>query len=181
MRELDVREVAPRPRPWAIRSGRAEPGGAAQWSRAAGAGEQPGPARAVPCTGVRRPARGSAAARAAARWALPVAGATASAPSCGPVTVVAEVPAVPVTSPARTWAPASRVVRPPGRRCVAPVRRVRPALWARSRGERLLAGAAIMLCSATVVVVLGLLGDAASGWNSELAPPPGPAAVPAGR
>ncbi|WP_344027538.1 hypothetical protein [Pseudonocardia kongjuensis] len=47
----------------------------------------------------------------------------------------------------------------------------------RSRGERLLAGVATVVCSATVVVVLGLLGDAAAGWNAEVAPAPGPAAT----
>ncbi|MEU6697519.1 hypothetical protein [Pseudonocardia sp. NPDC046786] len=47
----------------------------------------------------------------------------------------------------------------------------------RSRGERLLVGAATVVCSATVVVVLGLLGGAAAGWNAEVAPAPGPAAT----
>ncbi|MBC3190898.1 hypothetical protein H7X46_07460 [Pseudonocardia sp. C8] len=64
-----------------------------------------------------------------------------------------------------------RVVRPASRRCLVAVARRRGRSGVRPRGERLLAGAAAVLCSATVVLLLGLLGDAAAGWNAGSAVP----------
>ncbi|MBP2369946.1 hypothetical protein [Pseudonocardia parietis] len=45
--------------------------------------------------------------------------------------------------------------------------RVRPV------GERLLVGVATVVCSGVVVVLLGLLGDAAAGWNAGPSAPVG--------
>ncbi|BBG00837.1 MULTISPECIES: hypothetical protein [Pseudonocardia] len=210
MQELDVREVARQPR--AGGTGRAAAAGVRQRSVSTRLRERPGSARAVPCAGATRPARGSAAARAAVRWALPGVVPGASVPSGGVVREPAEgstvapvrppsvqepAPLAPSVTPGRAAAPAPRrpgalasaaapavalrTARPRHRRCVTPTRRARPALRPRSRGERLLAGIATVLCSATVVVLLGLIGDAAAGWNSEAAPSPGPVATaPAG-
>ena len=73
-----------------------------------------------------------------------------------------------------------RTVRPATRRCVAPARRRSPRLRVRSAGERFLLGVATAVCAATAVVLLGLLGDAAAGWNSGPAEPVGTGAVVTG-
>lgn len=73
-----------------------------------------------------------------------------------------------------------RTVRPATRRCVAPARRRSPRLRVRSAGERFLIGVATVACAATAVVVLGLLGDAAAGWNSGPVEPVGTGAVVSG-
>lgn len=71
--------------------------------------------------------------------------------------------------------PPPRTIRPPGRRCTVPARRRSPRRRVRVRpaGERFLVGIATVVCSATVVVLLGLLGTAADGWNAAPAAPAG--------
>ncbi|MEJ8280926.1 hypothetical protein [Pseudonocardia spirodelae] len=101
----------------------------------------------------------SGAPRAAALWTAPCA--PASAPGA--------------VRPARSVAvPPPRTVRPLERRCLVPPRprRARARAGVRGRVERLLAGLAVALCTATVVVGLGLLGDAAAGWNAPSAGAP---------
>ncbi|MFP5023444.1 hypothetical protein [Pseudonocardia phyllosphaerae] len=73
------------------------------------------------------------------------------------------VPAVPVGPPVL------RAVRPAGRACVARPRLRPVSRRAAGRGERVLVGVATALASATAVVVLGLLGDSAHGWNTAAA------------
>ncbi|MFP5071063.1 hypothetical protein ACLFMI_15545 [Pseudonocardia nantongensis] len=84
--------------------------------------------------------------------------------------------AAPCTGPRRprSAVPAPRTVRPLDRRCVAPPRVRRSVARAGSRIDRLLAPMAVVLASATVVVLLGLLGNVAAGWNGA------PAAAPTG-
>lgn len=71
--------------------------------------------------------------------------------------------------------PAPRTVRPLDRRCIAPPRARRSTARAGGRIDRLLTSVAMVLASATVVVLLGLLGNVAAGWNGAPAPT-GPAA-----
>lgn len=75
--------------------------------------------------------------------------------------------------------PAPRTIRPPAQRCTVPARRRSPRRRARVRpaGERFLVGVATVVCSATVVVLLGLLGTAADGWNAAPAAPAGTVAT----
>ncbi|MEQ3541416.1 hypothetical protein WHI96_21605 [Pseudonocardia tropica] len=73
--------------------------------------------------------------------------------------------------------PAPRTVGPSARRCLVPAR-PRPARSrVRGRLERVLAGVAALLCATTAVVALGLLGDAAAGWNAPAAAVPSVGAV----
>ncbi|MEQ3553972.1 hypothetical protein WIS52_26160 [Pseudonocardia nematodicida] len=61
---------------------------------------------------------------------------------------------------------------------MAPARPRSSVRGGRGRADRLLAGVATVFCSAAVVVLLGLLGDAAAGWNAgpdAVAPPAVPA------
>lgn len=92
---------------------------------------------------------------------------TAAVPAPG-TTATLTRPA-PATAPPGRWsvaAPPPRTVRPSGRHCLVPAR-PRPARSrARGRLERLLTGVAVLLCATTAVVALGLLGDAAAGWNA---------------
>ncbi|MBN9794152.1 hypothetical protein DMP17_37060 [Pseudonocardia sp. TMWB2A] len=103
---------------------------------------------------------------------------TTAAPAPG-ATATLTRPA-PAAAPARTRSvavPAPRTVRPPSRRCLVPAR-PRPARSrARGRLERFLTGVAALLCATTAVVALGLLGDAAAGWNAPAAAVPSVGAV----
>lgn len=93
-------------------------------------------------------------------------------------TLTRPAPAVAPPRPRSVTVPAPRTVRPPSRRCLVPAR-PRPARSrARGRLERFLAGVAALLCATTAVVALGLLGDAAAGWNAPAAAVP---SVGAGR
>ncbi len=86
-------------------------------------------------------------------------------------------PAVAPPRPRSVAVPAPRTVRPPSRRCLVPAR-PRPARSrAGGRLERVLAGVAALLCATTAVVALGLLGDAAAGWNAPAAAVPSIGAV----
>ncbi|ALE74405.1 hypothetical protein AD006_25455 [Pseudonocardia sp. EC080610-09] len=203
MRELDVRDVARGTRETARGTRSAGPrerrrpvrpvcaGGGR--STAALRDADPVEDRAVPVAeGVRRL---SAAERAALRWAgIERAEGGHDRPERTGRRTVHGVPVVPGAAPAWRTAgvpgrdrrpvaadpssvPAPRTVRPLHRRCVAPARRRTRQAQAHSRGSRLLAGVAVALCAATAVVVLGLLGDAAAGWNAGGATAP---ASPAG-
>lgn len=81
------------------------------------------------------------------------------------------------SGPRSVAVPAPRTVRPLDRRCLVPAR-PRPARSrVRGRLERFLTGVAVLLCATTAVVALGLLGDAAAGWNAPAAAVPSVGAV----
>lgn len=81
------------------------------------------------------------------------------------------------SGPRSVAVPAPRTVRPLDRRCLVPAR-PRPARSrVRGRLERFLTGVAALLCATTAVVALGLLGDAAAGWNAPAAAVPSVGAV----
>ncbi|MEU4376661.1 hypothetical protein [Pseudonocardia alni] len=92
-------------------------------------------------------------------------------------TLTRPAPAAAPPRPRSVAVPAPRTVRPPSRRCLVPAR-PRPARSrARGRLERFLTGVAALLCATTAVVALGLLGDAAAGWNAPAAAVPSVGAV----
>ncbi len=123
----------------------------------------------------RRAAVAGASVAGAPNRAVRTPGCVTSAPATAAMTTTAATTAAPARpAPAATPArprtvavPVPRTVRPLDRRCLVPAR-PRPARSrVRGRLERLLSGAAVLLCATTAVVALGLLGDVAAGWNAS--------------
>lgn len=81
------------------------------------------------------------------------------------------------SGPRSVAVPAPRTVRPLDRRCLVPARPRLARSRVRGRLERFLTGVAVLLCATTAVVALGLLGDAAAGWNAPAAAVPSVGAV----
>lgn len=81
------------------------------------------------------------------------------------------------SGPRSVAVPAPRTVRPLDRRCLVPARPRLARSRVRGRLERFLTGVAVLLCATTAVVALGLLGDAAAGWNAPVAAVPSVGAV----
>lgn len=101
---------------------------------------------------------------------------TTSAPGSTAILVRPARVAAP-SGPRSVAVPAPRTVRPLDRRCLVPAR-PRPARSrVRGRLERFLTGVAVLLCATTAVVALGLLGDAAAGWNAPAVAVPSVGAV----
>ncbi|ANY08429.1 hypothetical protein [Pseudonocardia sp. HH130630-07] len=73
--------------------------------------------------------------------------------------------AEPVLQESQPAVPAPRTVRPMRRPCVVSPRR-RSRARATGRTGRALTAVATVLCSATVVLALGLLADVSAGWNA---------------
>lgn len=177
MAELDVRDRAPGAT-WSAPHPARRVAGTRQRRTGPRAGA-PRPLRSVPC-GITASGFAPVAPRRAG--AQPPPGRTGAVPGptpdlprgersarSRPVRPAAAAPSGPVP------VPAPRTTRPMRRGCVSPTRRpgARGGRGAASHGraERLLLGVATAVCSATVVVVLGLLADTAAAWNATPADP----------